>query len=280
MKREVWIGTLLYALSLVFLFTLLLHFLNRNGFTLQTYLVGSSLLILIGASLGFVFTSFVVSKKQTIDENLLHLTKEILHELNIPLATIKANSEMIKKTLQENEKALKRLQRIEDASVRLERLYTELVYSIKKEIHHIEKESFFVDQVVKERVEVLEGLNRNPFKLDLESLTIYVDKIGFEKMLDNILTNAMKYSDKNAPIAIELKDHMLTIEDHGIGMDEAELVTIFERYYQSDNTRYGEGIGLAIVKAYCDSEKIKIAISSQKGVGTRVSLDLLKVFCY
>lgn len=279
LHKEVWVGTLLYTFSIVFFLVMLLHFLNRNGFDLTTYLIGSLLLIFIAISLGFVFTSFILSKKQKVDTHLLHVTKEILHELNIPLSTIKANSEMLRKSLQENEKNLKRLKRIDDASVRLERLYRELAYSIKKEIHDIEKEAFALDQLILERIEVFKVLNRNGFTVDLEATCIYVDKIGFEKVFDNIISNAMKYSDRSSLITVELKDNALTIRDEGIGMDEAELVSIFERYYQLDHNRYGEGIGLALVKSYCDDEKIKITIRSQKGLGTSVRLDLLKVVC-
>ena len=56
-----------------------------------------------------------------------------------------------------------------------------------------------------------------------------------------------------------------------------ELITIYERYYQLDNTAYGEGIGLALVNAYCDDEKIKIRITSKKGEGTKVGLDLSSI---
>ena len=180
---------------------------------------------------------------------------------------------------QNNKKAIKRLSRIDDSSIRLDRLYRELVYSIKKEIHSIEKESFCVAKMVEERVAVLEFQQRNPIILDIEPTNIYVDKIGFEKALDNILINAMKYSYKKEPINISLRENLLTIEDRGVGMDETELITIYERYYQSDNSSNGEGIGLALVKAYCDDERIKILISSQKGKGTKVSFNLLKVSC-
>jgi signal transduction histidine kinase len=125
-----------------------------------------------------------------------------------------------------------------------------------------------------ERVEEMKLLKRNPFILKLEPHTVYVDKIGFEKVLDNLISNAMKYSEKSSTIEIILKDNMLNIIDHGIGMDETELISIYERYYQLDNASYGEGIGLALVKAYCDDEKIKIRINSIKNEGTEVSLDL------
>jgi signal transduction histidine kinase len=275
MKKQIWIATLLYTLSILSTLGFLYTLINSN---IELIVVIISITFL---SLGFGYTlsSYILSQKFEIDENLLHLTKEILHEINIPISTIQANSKLLKRTLKNNEKALKRLERIDNSSVRLERLYRELVYSIKKEIHSVEKESFRVDRLIEERVSILKLQQRNYFLLYLDSLTISVDKIGFEKIVDNILTNAMKYSDKQEPITIYLKGNILTIEDRGIGMDETELITIYERYYQSDNSSNGEGIGLALVKAYCDDEKIKILISSQKGEGTKVSLDLLNVTC-
>jgi len=275
MKKQIWIATLLYTLSTLALVGFLFTMINSH----IEFILATLLITLLSLGFGYTLSSYILSQKFKIDENLLHLTKEILHEINIPISTIQANSKLLKRTLQDNKKSLKRLERIDNSLIRLDRLYRELIYSIKKEIHSIEKEIFDVSEVVEERVAVLKLQNRNPIILNIESTNIFVDKIGFEKMLDNILINSMKYSDKKEPIIIKLKDKVLTIKDRGIGMDETELITIYERYYQSNNSSHGEGIGLALVKAYCDNEKIKILISSQKGEGTKVSLDLIKVFC-
>ena len=273
MKKQIWTATFLYLLSLLFLGDLFILFFKNNVNLFITFLF----LLPLAFALGYTMNAFILSEKFKVDANLLHLTKEILHELNIPLSTIQANTTLLKRTLKENEKGLKRLSRIEDSSKRLQRLYAELVYSIKKEIHPIEKEIFDIALLIEERVAVLELLERNSFVLSLSSFKISVDKIGFEKMLDNILTNAMKYSDKHEPIFITLKDNILSIEDKGIGMDEMELLKIYDRYYQSDNHIHGEGIGLSLVKAYCDDEKIKIRITSHKGEGTKVSFNLKHV---
>lgn len=275
MKKQIWIATLLYTLSTISLLGFLFTLLDSN----IDFIIASLLISSLSLGFGYTLSSYILSQKFKVDESLLHLTKEILHELNIPLSTIQANSKLLRRTVKNSEKALKRLERIDDSSVRLERLYRELVYSIKKEIRTIEKESFMVDKLIEERVDILRLQQRNPFLLHIESMSISVDRIGFEKTVDNILVNAMKYSDKKESITIRLKDNILTIEDRGIGMDETELITIYERYYQSDNSSTGEGIGLALVKAYCDNEKIKIWISSQKGEGTKVFLDLVKVSC-
>jgi signal transduction histidine kinase len=270
MKKQILISTLIYSLSITLLLTLLYTLINHQiGF-----IIASLIVVAISLAFGYILNSYILSQKFKIDENLLHLTKEILHELNIPISTIQANSSMLKRTLKDNEKALKRLSRIDDSTKRLTRLYSELIYSIKKEIHTIEKESVELEKLIKERVAVLSLQNRNHFKLEIEPLIVTVDKIGFEKMLDNILINAMKYSSRDKTIYITLKDNILSIKDQGIGMDETELISIFERYYQNDHNIGGEGIGLALVKAYCDNEKIKIWISSQKGKGTTVSFDL------
>jgi len=272
MKKQIILATILYTLSNIVIFGLVIFFLDNNPYLLTTLFI-----IVISLIFGYILGSFILSQKFSTDENLLHLTKEILHELNIPLSTIKANSLLLKRSIKDNPKSIKRLNRIENASDRLQRLYNELIYSIKKEIHTIEKERFELIDLINERVNELKLLNRNPFEIYLEPCIIKVDKIGFEKMLDNILTNAMKYSKKQEVITITLQDNILIVEDRGIGMDETELISIYDRYYQSDNAVYGEGIGLALVKAYCDDEKIKIWISSQKGLGTKVSFDLSRV---
>jgi signal transduction histidine kinase len=207
------------------------------------------------------------------DANLSQLSAEILHELNIPLSTIKANTRLLEKSLNDD-KSVKRLKRIEASSVRLERLYTELVYSIKKEIHPIEKESFSLKDLLKERIEIFEAFDRNRFNLQVEERVLHADKIGFEKMIDNLLMNAMKYSPKEEAITIRESENTVVIVDRGIGMDETELLKVYERYYQGDRQRDGEGIGLALVKAYCDESGIDIQIKSEKEKGTSVFLNL------
>jgi signal transduction histidine kinase len=273
MKKQIFISTLLYTISIITIFAIFFYLLDGS---ISIFIIIIAI-IFISLVFGYILNSYILSQKFSRDENLLHLTKEIIHELNIPISTIRANILLLRRGLIDNQKAIKRLDRIDNSTKRLERLYSELIYSIKKEIQDIEKERFELIDLIEERVDELRVLNRNPFKLDLEPHTIMVDRIGFEKMLDNILTNAMKYSDRDDYIIVRLKDNLLTIEDNGIGMDESELITIYERYYQSDSSIYGEGIGLALVKAYCDDEKIKIWISSQKGLGTKVSFDLSKV---
>ncbi len=277
-----WKKTVLAALgyfsSVAILLSFLYWFLKNEGFTESNFLVAGFLVLLLAAGWGYIISAHLLAPKAELDASLSQLVSDIVHELNIPLATIKANAAMLKKGIEEDERSLKRLERIETSSDRLERLYEELVYSIRKEIHPIEKEHVDLQALIAERVEAFESFGRNHFSVDVNSLTIDVDKIGFEKMLDNLLMNAMKYSSKSAAITLRLERHCLFIEDKGVGMDDAELLKVYERYYQSDSSKEGKGIGLALVKAYCDTEGIEIAISSRKGAGTSVKLDLSEVY--
>ena len=149
-----------------------------------------------------------------------------------------------------------------------------MVYSIKKEIDPVEKEQFSLKKLLQERIEVFEAFDRNSFDVMIEDIQLEADKIGFEKTVDNLLMNAMKYSDKESPIDITVQNNILTITDRGIGMDETQLLKVYERYYQADSKLKGEGIGLALVKSYCDEEGIAIDIKSKKEQGTSVFLNV------
>jgi signal transduction histidine kinase len=276
MRKQTWLAAFGYLFSVMLLLSFLYWFLKNEGFNESAFLVGSGFVLLLSAGWGYIIASHLLIPQKKMQEHLLHLTKDIIHELNIPLSTIQANTTMLVRSV-ETEKAKKRLRRIEDASLRLEKLYRELVYTIRKEMHEIEREVFDVADLIKERVAVFEEQQRNPISVDLESCIVVADRIGFGQIFDNLLSNAMKYSERTSPVRISLQKAMLYIRDEGIGMDEAQLIKVYERYYQGDTKQEGEGIGLALVKAYCDQEDIRIQIESKKGKGTEVLLGLEKI---
>ena len=276
-KQKLLLATLSYFSTIAILLSFLYWFLKNEGFTESNFLIASIGVLLLALGWGYIIASHLLQPKASLDANLFHITTEILHELNIPLSTIKANSTLLKKQLKEDPKSIKRLLRIDSSSSRLERLYKELVYTITKEIHPIQKEIVSLPTLLQERIEALELFGRNHFIVSVTEYPLWIDRIGFEKSIDNLLMNAMKYSSKNSTIRLSLKSDTLSIVDEGVGIDETQLLKIFERYYQGDGTTKGEGIGLAVVKAYCDSEGITIQIRSKKGEGTHVLLGLEQV---
>jgi signal transduction histidine kinase len=276
MKREIWLATLGYVVSVALLLSFLYWLLKNEGFDERTFLSGGFFVLLLSVGWGYVIASHLVIPHRKTQDHLLHLTKDIIHELNIPLSTIQANTSMLVKRA-EDERTQKRLKRISDASIRLKKLYDELVYTIRKEMHQIQRERFALDEMIRERIEIFKEQRRNPFVLDLSPCDLFTDRIGFERIFDNLITNAMKYSSKDDTVTVRLREMRLEIIDNGIGMDEAQLIKIYERYYQGNSQKEGEGIGLALVKAYCDQEDIAIDVSSKKGEGTVVTLLLENV---
>ncbi|MEY3091055.1 MAG: hypothetical protein RL113_1371 [Pseudomonadota bacterium] len=275
-KKEILIAAVIYFVTIFTLLMAVYRFLETWHLSDFNFFVAGILVFIVAIGWGYLISILLIAPKKKMEDRLTSLTNDIIHELNIPLSTITANTAMLKKG-NTDEKSLTRIGRIEDASVRLKKLYDELVYTIRKEMHPVEKERLDLKDLVEARVEVFREQKRNPIEVTIGSCKIEVDKIGFEQMLDNIITNAMKYSDKTSPVKIVLESDVLSIEDSGEGMSETELLRVHERYYQADEKKDGKGIGLALVKAYCDEADIQIQIRSEKGVSTTVSLELSKI---
>ncbi len=272
MKKELGWSLVIFGVIILAFFGIHFLFLAQEGFDRRNYLTAFSILFPGVMIVGYIFLSGLLESRHRQEEELEHLVREVLHEINLPLSTIEANTSMILKK-SDDERLKRRIKRIEAASKRLARLYRELSYNIKRQIAPVERERFDLAEVVAERAGFFREMGRNPITTELESSPIVADRIGLEQVLDNLLENAMKYSDKEAPILIRLQGGELSIRDSGIGMDENEILRIYERYYQSDRNVKGEGIGLALVKRYCDDEGIGLRIRSTPGEGTEVSLD-------
>ena len=204
--------------------------------------------------------------------NLQNLSKETLHELNLPISTIITNSQMIRKKM-DDEKSLKRLARIDTACKMLQLRYDELDYMIKTQTPQEIKEPIKLDELVKQRIEFLNPIYKDiDFNLELQKTQIINDKIGLSKVIDNLIDNGVKYSPNSDKIDIKLFDSTLHIQDYGCGMDEVELIQIFDKYYQSNENMQGFGIGLNMVKKFCDKNKIKLNFNSKLNYGTTVLL--------
>lgn len=204
--------------------------------------------------------------------NLQNLSKETLHELNLPISTIKTNTQMLSKSL-EDEKSKKRLERINSACEMLQERYNELDYLIKMQSSEDVNELFDLDELVNERIAFLSTVYPHiNFNLRLKKLQIQSDKKGLAKVIDNIVDNGVKYSPDSNTIDINIAEKTLTIRDYGIGMDEVEILQIFENYYQSNKNMQGFGIGLSMVKRFCDKNEIQLSFQSKPNIGTTVEL--------
>jgi len=253
-------------------FLVTFNYLTNDLKVSNTFIVMLIFICLIILSAIFI-SKLAVDPLQEYVTNLQNLSNETLHELNLPISTIKTNLQMLEKKLTD-EKSIKRINRIKQASKMLESRYNELDYMIKTQTSLKIEETFLLDKLVKERVKFLQNLYPHiSFKLNLNSIQIINDKIGLSKVIDNIIDNGVKYSKDINIIEITLKNHTLSIKDFGCGIDELELIEIFDNYYQTNTRMKGFGIGLGMVKRFCDTNKITLNIISKKDVGTTIILN-------
>jgi signal transduction histidine kinase len=242
-----------------------------NVASVSLFWSGSVVLILVFFS-GYLISKLATQPLIAYINDLQTLSSQTLHELNLPIATIKTNSAMIKRKA-DDPKLIKRLERIEDATNMLQERYNELDYLIKTQTKKQIKEQFDVAKLIQKRLDFLQNLYPSHiFQTALEETIIVNDPFGLSKAFDNLIDNAVKYSSKKSKITVGLQNNTLCICDEGEGIDEVELIRIFDRYYQGNPSKKGFGIGLYVVKSFCDANNIELTIQSKKNSGTTVEL--------
>lgn len=270
--------------SIVIVFVLLLSlFLNYYltsifGFNQNTFLLITISVLIFGLILYLLLSKSIFEPIFKSDENLQKTVKETLHELNIPISTINLNTQMLEKKISD-EKALKRLERIKKASNELLKLYENMEYQIKKEIDKIDITEFSLHELINNSLEKFADVKKDiNIEVDLKSDVLLKSDInGFEKTIDNLLSNALKYNlEKDGVVKVSFEDTKLIFFNTGKEIDTKNLFIIFEKYFQENSDKEGFGLGLSMVKEFCDKNLISIKIEPTKN-GNKFILDLKNI---
>ncbi len=102
-------------------------------------------------------------------------------------------------------------------------------------------------------------------RADLRPVAFCADEFKLRKIIDNLLGNAIKYCDELGCVEVSLRERSLRIKNSGAGIARQNLPHIFELYTRFDERNGGFGIGLFIVKKYCDEIGLKISCRSEPG---------------
>lgn len=208
-------------------------------------------------------------------EMLDRFIKDTTHELNTPIAAILSNIQMINKN-NIDEKLAKKINRIEIGAKTISNIYEDLTFvSLNNQIiSNNEKLNF--SQVLNQRVDFFKSIaisKKVEFILDIkDNIFIVCDIKKLSKLIDNILSNAIKYNKFQGFIKVTLKDKILIIEDSGKGMSKDNLSNLFTRYKRFDKSVGGFGIGLNIVSLIAKEYDFKIDVISKIDVGTRIKI--------
>ena len=115
---------------------------------------------------------------------------------------------------------------------------------------------------------------------DSSKADVFADPSLLEIIFENLLTNAVKYSNGGSQIDVFLdqsgEEVKCSIRDYGIGMKPEQIMRVFDRFYRSEEARSteagGHGIGMAIVKRLSDLQNIEVVYKSEISKGTTATL--------
>ena len=237
------------------------------------YLFAFSVMIAIVIAL-FIFSLLLLKNFsapfERLNNQLDDFIKDSMHEINTPLSIINLNADLFANKYGEN----KYLWRIKSASKTLATIYNDMDYLIKQGRVEHKKKHIDMSEFIQNRTDYFQEV------ANLKNITLHTDitpgvyytcsKTKLQRIVDNTISNAIKYSHDNTDVHIVLKHVndgiVFSVEDHGVGIESTEK--IFSRYYRENEAKGGFGIGLNIVKQITEEENIVIDVSSTLGKGT------------
>ncbi|ERI89868.1 ATPase/histidine kinase/DNA gyrase B/HSP90 domain protein [Clostridiales bacterium oral taxon 876 str. F0540] len=217
------------------------------------------------------------------------------HELKTPLNIILGSMQLIELhmlngRIQDSEKILEKyMNNMKQNALRLLRLINNIIDLTKIDANelYIEFHNYDIVDIVKNVVKSIESYARIKsvnikFVSEIESQVIACDADKIERILLNLLSNALKFTNENGNIDITIKTEdkqiCIYVEDDGVGIHEEKLKTIFKRFRKVDKSftrnRQGSGIGLSIVKSLVEMHNGTISAESEYGRGSRFIVQL------
>ena len=226
-----------------------------------------------------------ITEHVKLDNMRKEFVADVSHELKTPITSIMGYADTLLEGDYDDETRTKFLNVISTEARRMAKLVTDLLtlsrYDNKKVTTEIT--NFDLGELTKKCLE--------KFKFEIEKKEqsvecfvtasvppVYADKYGIERVVLNILSNAIKYTPEHGTIKVYVgfvyNDAYIKVIDNGIGIPEEDLDRIFERFYRVDKARSrelgGTGLGLSIAKEILDQNKGSIDIKSKVGKGTEV----------
>ena len=242
--------------------------------TIQTITIYGTIFFIFMLIIGYLLLNLFLKPMKDALHLLDTFIKDTTHELNTPISTIMTNIELIDKDNIDDKYLLKTINRIDIGAKTISNIYDDLTYLIlNHKIVSISQELNLKD-IIEQRVEYFSTL-ANIRKIDIstslnENSILTIDKKKISKLIDNILSNAIKYNKVNGHIDIILDKNSLIIKDTGRGIKKEHIDQMFQRYSRFDKSVGGFGIGLNIVKMICLEYNLTIDIQSILHKSTKV----------
>lgn len=228
----------------------------------------------------------MVEELRTIQTLKTNFIANVSHEIKTPLAVIQSYATVIQQSDLSNDERHEYGKAIIESSKKLTELVTNILKLNKLENQEITpiKETYALDEQIRECVlnyeEIWDKKGITFIGDDIDAVMVNYDKSLLELVWNNLISNAIKFTDSDGVIIITLKKHdeqaIVSIKDTGQGMSEETIAHMFDRFYQGDesHTTEGNGLGMALVKRVMALVDGDIYVESQINVGSTITVRL------
>ena len=238
---------------------------------------------------GFITVLSDVTEEEKVEQERKEFVSNVSHELRTPLTTLRSyiealtegawkDKEIAPKFLEVTQNETERMIRMVNSLLQLSRMDNK-EFSLQRE--RTEFIQFFHNVIDRFEMNISENIT---LKRELPNLRYYVwiDKDRMTQVLDNIISNAIKYSPNGGTIRFKVEKQVrqivVSISDEGLGIAYNKLDKIFDRFYRVDKARTrklgGTGLGLAISRELVEAHYGKIWATSIEGKGTTIYFTL------
>jgi signal transduction histidine kinase len=232
-------------------------------------------LVLIAIVVALFAFSFLLLKNfskpfEKLNTQLDNFIKDSMHEINTPLSIINLNVDLYVN----NHGSNKYLKRMKSASKTLATIYNDMDYLVKQGRVKHKRQEINLGEFIINRVDYFQEIaNFKNITLEIDimqNINYHFSKTKLQRIVDNTISNAIKYSDTEESIEVKLFEEngsiIFLVKDYGVGIENVDK--IFSRYYRENEAKGGFGIGLNIVKQIIDEENILLEVTSTVGKGT------------
>lgn len=236
--------------------------------------------------IGQLITTFneMITRLERSVLQIKQFSSDASHDLKTPLTVIRGEVDIALRKNRPQAEYIKTLTSVREEAKKLERIIDNLLFLSRIDSRNYQRtfEKVDLDEIlleVFEKTTPLANKKKLAYVLEkIERVSLQGDHILLNRLLMNLMDNAIKYTPPGGRIQISLKNtrkkSRLTIEDTGIGIPENALPFIFNRFYRVDQSRSqrneGAGLGLSIVKKIADIHQADVDIRSQLNKGTTV----------
>lgn len=239
--------------------------------------------------IGFITVISDVTEQEKVEQERREFVSNVSHELRTPLTTMRSYMEALTDgAWQDKSIAPKFLQVAQNETERMIRMVNDLLQLSRMDNKqyglHWEKTDFiaYINHII-DRFEMnaYEGIGFSR-KLPHGVYYVWMDKDKMTQVLDNIISNAVKYSPEGGMICVSVEKQryqlLVSIQDEGIGISYDKVDRVFDRFYRADKARTrklgGTGLGLAIARELVEAHHGRIWAKSRQGKGTTIYFTL------